>query len=133
MVAIHEFYANAAIFTCRFEVEDLASFIHDSAQHLSRATPLANLQSSDSIADHFQSFLKGGRDVFMGGSIHARLLMNWWMPYCSRFAILLAPAHFQYLLPEQWPLRNRLWFDDALAATPDRGGRTESFDSLRRT
>src|SRR3954462_9525814 len=28
MVAIHEFYANAAIFTCRFEVEDLASCWH---------------------------------------------------------------------------------------------------------
>src|SRR4051812_35969066 len=30
MVAIHEFYANAAIFTCRFEVEDLARHIGQS-------------------------------------------------------------------------------------------------------
>jgi hypothetical protein len=96
------------------EYRDLTSFVAEESRKLSRRNWADPLRRSESIKRDFESFLTAERDLFLGGSIHARLILNWWMKYSPRFVVLLAPYHFQELLPRRWPLCDRLWFGNSL-------------------
>lgn len=96
------------------EYGDLTHKIEIKARKVSHVTYPDGLPRSKSITADFEEFVRGERQIFMGGSIHARLLMNWWLKYSTTFLVLLRPVDFSELLADEWPLHNRIWFGNSL-------------------
>jgi len=84
----------------------------EKAQRLRGGELRASENRSASFEADFETFVQGTGNAFMGGSIHAQLLMRGWLRYSNRFVVLLRPHHMRAIVER--PLTNRLVFGTRL-------------------
>jgi hypothetical protein len=81
----------------------------------------------------FEAFIGGETDIFIGGSVHARLLLNWWNFESTEFPVLLTPEHFDQIFKDSisWPPTNRLVLSEKIRSINTRKSH-ELIDAINR-
>jgi hypothetical protein len=76
----------------------------------------------------FEDFIEGKKEVFIGGSVHARLLINWFNQGRLNFFPIIEPIHFEKIFENDsyWPPTDRLVFSHTI-----RNGKKSSEVELR--
>lgn len=91
------------------EYQDLIDSIADNARNIGAIQYMSRPSKEVRFDDDFESFISGDKDIFLGGSNHARLLTNWWNHGIEEYFVVLSPSHFKLLTPaNSWPPSNRL-------------------------
>lgn len=96
------------------EYGGLLKIMKKQAETVRKPTKQINRQGADQFDDDFESFIQGKINVFMGGSVHARLIKGWWMNGSEEIVELLGPEHIRYIRGRNWPL-NKLVFSRGLS------------------
>jgi hypothetical protein len=96
------------------EYGGLLKIMKKQAETVWKPTKQINQQGADQFDDDFESFIQGEIDVFMGGSVHARLIKGWWMNGSEEIVELLGPEHIRCIRGGNWPL-NKLVFSRDLS------------------
>jgi len=91
------------------EYGGLLKIMKEQAETVGQPTKQINQQGADQFEDDFESFIQGKINVFMGGSVNARLIKGWWMDGSEEIVELLGPEHIRDIRGGNWPL-NKLVF-----------------------